>query len=121
MISKMEIGGIHTDITEDLKKYVDRKIGRMDRFIPKHARKSAHAEVKLKDENSKGKKMYTCEIILFLPKETITIKETTINLFAAVDIVETKLKNQLKKYKDKHTNHSVPRRLLNKIRSRKLR
>lgn len=122
MIQKMEIAGIHTELDEDLKKYINKKIGRMDRFLPKAARESAHAEVKLKESKVRTKnKQYTCEVVLYLPKETITTKETTINMYAAVDIVETKLKNQLKKYKDKHTDHGVPRRLLNKIRSRKMR
>jgi ribosome-associated translation inhibitor RaiA len=38
-----------------------------------------------------------------LPNENIAIHESTVNMFAAVDIVETKLKNQLKKYKEKRT------------------
>lgn len=122
MFAKMEVSGIHTDLDEDLKKYVDKKIGRMDRFVPKHARKSAHVEVKLSERKVRSKsEQYTCEVILHLPQENITSKETTINMYAAIDIVETKLKNQLKKYKDKHTDHSVPRRLLNKVRMRKMR
>lgn len=121
MFTKMEVAGIHISLDEDLKKYVDKKIGRLDRFIPKHARESAHVEVKLREGKSKKNKQCTCEVILFLPNETITTKESTINMYAAIDIVETKLKNQLKKYKDKHTDHTVPRRLLNKLRARKIR
>jgi putative sigma-54 modulation protein len=122
MFTKMEVAAIHTDLDEDLKKYINKKIGRMDRFVPKKARESAHVEIKLSETKPKSKqKQYTCEAVLFLPGETITTKETTINMYAAIDIVETKLKNQLKKYKDKHTDHSVPRRLLNKVRSRRMR
>ncbi len=119
MIAKMEISGVHTDIDNDLRKYVTKKIGRMDRYLPKAARDSAHAEVQLKEGKAKDKKQCTCEVVLRLPQDTITVKETTLNMFAAVDIVETKLKNQIKKYKDKHGVKRVPRRLLTKIRSRK--
>lgn len=118
MIAKMEISGVHTDLDEDLKKYVTRKIGKMDRYIPRRARDSAHAEVKLIEKHIKNKKQCTCEVVLKLPMETLIIKETTMNMYAAVDIVETKLKNRLKKYKDKHIPKRVPRRLLNKLRSR---
>lgn len=122
MIQKMEISGVKYDLDGDIKKYVNKKIGNLDKYMPRHARESAHAEVFLKASNPKSKsKQYTCEVVLRLPQETITTKETTINMFAAVDIVETKLKNQLKKYKDKHTDHGVPRRLLNKLRTRKIR
>lgn len=119
MIAKMEINGIHTEVDADLRKYVDRKIGRMDRYMPTHARKSAHAEVKLKEAKIKAKKECTCEVILHLPHDTIATKETTMNMYAAIDIVETKLKNQLKKYKEKHTDRRLHRRVLNKLRSRK--
>ena len=120
MISKMEISGVHTDVTEDLRKYVTKKIGHMDRYLPRKARDSAHAEVQLKESKAKNKKECTCEVILHLPHDTIMTKETTLNMFAAVDIVETKLKNQIKKYKDKHSVSRVPRRLLTKIRSRNM-
>lgn len=114
----MEISGVHTTVDEDLQKYVQKKIGRMDRYMPTHARKSAHAEVKLKEAKIKAKKECTCEVILHLPHEVIATKETTMNMYAAVDIVETKLKNQLKKYKEKHTDKRLHRRVLSKLRSR---
>ena len=118
MIAKMEITGVHTDLDEELKKYVYKKIGKMDRYIPRRARDSAHADVKLIEKNIKNKKECTCEVVLKLPRETIIIKESTMNMYASVDIVETKLKNQLKKYKDKHAIKRVSRQMLNKLRSR---
>ena len=121
MIKKMEISGIHSDVNPDLRKYTEKKIGRMDRYLPRHARESAHAEVKLKEQMIKTKKECTCEVILHLPHEVITIKETTINMYAAVDIVETKLKNRIHKYKEKHTDRRLHRRVLNKLRSRRQR
>lgn len=119
MIAKMEISGVHAEIGSDLHKYVTKKIGKLDRYLPKYARLSAHAEVQLKEGKAKDKKQCTCEVILHLPHDIIAVKETTLNMFAAVDIVETKLKNQIKKYKEKHAISRVPRRLLTKIRSRK--
>jgi putative sigma-54 modulation protein len=115
----MEVSGVHTTVDEDLRKYVTKKLGRMDRYLPRKARDSAHIEVQLKESKAKDKKQCTCEVVLHLPQENIMIKETTLNMFAAVDIVETKLKNQIKKYKEKHSTSRVPRRLLTKIRSRK--
>ena len=64
--------------------------------MPKHARKSAHAEVKLKESKAKNKKQCTAEVTIFMPGEVITAKETTVNMYAAIDIVEEKLKAQLK-------------------------
>lgn len=118
MIQKMEVSGVHFEVGEKLKKYVDKKIGQMDRYMSRHVRESAHAEVKLKEATIKNKKQCTCEVILHLPHDTIMIKETTINMYAAIDIVETKLKNQLRKYKETHDTKRLHRRLLAKLRSR---
>jgi putative sigma-54 modulation protein len=115
MIKKLEINGVHMTVGADLRKYVNKKIGGLEKYIPKHARTSAHAEVKLKEGKSKTKNERTCEVILHLPQEVIAISETTINMFAAVDIVEEKLKHALHKYKELHANPKLRQRLLAKF------
>lgn len=99
MIAPINIVGLKLDLDDDIKRYVDRKIGRLDRYLPKHARESAAAEVRLRDAKKAHGNRYECEVVLHLPEEIITAKDSTMNLFAAVDIVEQKMKNQLKKYK----------------------
>ncbi|CAN5608409.1 hypothetical protein BH23PAT1_BH23PAT1_1360 [soil metagenome] len=116
MIQNIEVTGIHFDVSDDLNKYAVRKIGKLDRFIPKHARESARAEILLKESKSKNKKSCTCEVILHLPHEKLTTHESTMNIFAAIDIVEAKLKNQLKKYKETHTHLKFHRRVLARMR-----
>lgn len=116
MIQKLEISGVHTTVDEKLRKYVSTKIGKLDRCMNKHTAASAHAEVLLKETNSKDKKDCICEVVLHLPKETIITKEATLNMYAAVDIVEAKLKNRLKKYKETHGNPRLHQRLLSKVR-----
>jgi ribosomal subunit interface protein len=100
---RLTISNVHSEVDKDLDKYVTKKIGRLDKYIPRQVRDSAHAEVFLKEEKIKQKSQCTCEIIMHLPHSEFATKETTLNIFAAVDIVETKLKNQLRKYKQKHT------------------
>lgn len=116
MIQKLEINGVHTVLTDDLKKYITKKIGKLDRYMPRHARESAHAEVFVKEIMIKAKKECMCEVVLRLPGATITTKESTINMFAAVDIVEAKLKNQVKKYKEMHGTKRIHRRVLLRLR-----
>ena len=118
MIQKIDITGIHLQVTDDLKKYVHKKLGRLDRFIPRSGRESAHLEVKLSEGKAKNKDARTCEIILHLPNENITLKEATINIYAAIDIVEAKLRHALKKYKDLHTSPRLHQRLLAKLKHR---
>lgn len=118
MISRIEITGIHTEITDDIKKYVIRKIAKLDRYVPKHSRSSVHAEVKLMQQKNQEKRQYVCEVILHLPKNIVTAKDQTFNMFAAVDIVERKLKSQLLKYKELHQRSTKVRTILKKIRQR---
>lgn len=118
MIEKIDISGVHLELTDDIKKYVRKKISKLDRYMNKHARKTVHADVKLRDDKSTGKNRFTCEVLLHLPHETLTAKESTLNIFAAIDIVEAKLKNQLKKYKGKTSRHKADRKgILQRVRN----
>ncbi|MCA9348974.1 ribosome-associated translation inhibitor RaiA [Candidatus Saccharibacteria bacterium] len=104
MIEKMEITSIKTEVKPDLEKYINKKIGRLDRFLPRHARRSAHAQVTLR-ESGRGKvRNLMCEVTLNIPDKVLTAKETSTNMFSSVDIVESKLTTQLRKYKDMHTS-----------------
>ncbi|MDZ7744261.1 MAG: ribosome-associated translation inhibitor RaiA [Candidatus Saccharibacteria bacterium] len=116
MIKNIEIRGVHTTVTPELQKYVDNKIGKLDRFTPRHARESVRADVFLKESKNKTKKTCTCEVIMHLPQERIATKESTVNMFAAIDIVEAKLKNRLKKYKDTHGSQKLHRKVLARLR-----
>lgn len=118
MIQKIEIQGVHATISDKLQAYVKRKIGGLDRYISRHARASAHAEVHLKEAKKKGDDHCSVEVMLHLPQHTIVIKESALNMFAAVDIVEVKLKQQLKKYKDLHESGKMHRRLVARFRRR---
>jgi putative sigma-54 modulation protein len=99
MIKRLDISGIHTELDKDIKKYAIKKISKLDNYMTKHVRKSIHGAIILEESMVKKKKQYTAEVKLFLPGEKITAKETTVNMYAAIDIVEEKLKTQLRKYK----------------------
>lgn len=118
MLTKIEIAGINLDLGDDIKKYIERKVGRLDRYMPKNARDVAHAEVKMRQTKSKPGNQYECEVIMHLPGNQVQAKEATLNMFAAVDIVEQKLKNQLAKYKQAHITHIKEQRpsLLKRLR-----
>lgn len=120
MLRKFEIRSVHTTVDDNLRKYVTKKIGRLDKYLSRHQRDSAHAEVSLKESKAKDKKQCTCEVTLHLPHETVNIEESTLNMYAAVDIVEAKLKQQIKKYKDVHGSGKVHRHLFARLRRRTL-
>ncbi|MDQ2973158.1 MAG: ribosome-associated translation inhibitor RaiA [bacterium] len=100
MNNKISITGVHYDVDEDIKKYINKKLTRLFRFAGRKASDSVTADVKLKQNPNKDKRQSTCEVIFHLPNENITVTETTTNMHAAFDVVEAKLKTQLKKYKE---------------------
>lgn len=99
MIESIDITGVKYDLDDTTKKYVTKKIGRLDRYLPKHARKSVSADIRLKEINGDHGNKYEAEVTLNVPGKPLTAKDSTVNMLAAVDIVETKLVAQLRKYK----------------------
>jgi len=116
MLKKFEISGVHTEVGDNLRKYITKKLGRIDKYLSKQTRESAHLEIRLKEGKTDGKKICTCDATLHLPHDTIKISEGTVNMFAAVDIVQAKLKQQIEKYKESHTDAKRQRHLFARAR-----
>ena len=115
MIHITDITGIKYDVDEATRKYVTRKVGRLERYLPRHARKSASAEVKLKQIDKSHGNKYEVEIILSVPDKTLTAKDTSSNILATIDIVEAKLAGQLRRYKTETIPHLGRGRILSKF------
>ncbi len=116
MIKNIQIAGVHTKLTADEEMYIDKKIGSLDRFIPRQSRSAAKVEVKLKESKRKtAKDKFTCEVIFHLPHGSVTVTEKASSQLASIDQAENKLKIQLKKYKEKHSNPRIHRRLVHKF------
>ena len=106
MINKIEINGVHVKLDSQTQDYAIEKIGKIDKYLPLSARTSAHGEIKLIKEKIKTREIFTCEVVLFLPHSVVTSKESAPSFIVAIDLVEGKLKNQLKKYKGRHSRCS---------------
>jgi ribosomal subunit interface protein len=112
MFQRFDVQFIHSDHDENVKKYVTRKIGKLDRYLSRHSRISAHAEVQLKEGKvgkGNGGRGCTCEVTLHLPHDVINVSETSLNMYTAIDIVELKLKQQIKKHKERYAASALRR------------
>lgn len=118
MITNLDITGVRYTPDEITKRYVHKKIGALDRYLSRHARKTAHADVKLKQVDRAHGNKYECDVILTVPDLTINAKDSTLNMLAAIDIVEEKLRTQLKKYHDEHTDHKAKHNFLGRFKRR---
>lgn len=116
MISSINISGIKYDLDDTTKKYVTKKIGQLDRYLPRHARKTASVDVKLRQANRSHDNKYEVSVVMHLPdKKVITAEDTSMNMLAAVDIVEAKLLGQLRRYKTEKVPHIGNRGVLSRF------
>lgn len=115
MLTSTKVTGIAYQVDEKTHKYVLDKIGRLDRFLPRHARKSASAEVRLKQVKGDGGNKYEAEVSFDVPEKTILAKNVGTHMFAAVDAAEAKLVTQLRKYKQSTLAHVGRRRVLSQF------
>jgi putative sigma-54 modulation protein len=108
---KLELSGHNYEMTDEARKYLDKKLKKLTKHMNKHLRDSAHFIVKFKEGKSSNPNRFECEIILRLPpREELVAKESTVNMFAAIDIVEAKLDVQLRRYKEKIDNKHIDRK-----------
>lgn len=118
MIATIDITGVRYTPDEVTKRYVRKKIGSLDRYLSRHARKSVNVEVKLKQVDRAHGNKYECDVIMYVPDQTLTASDTTLNMLAAIDIVEEKMRAQLKKYHDERTDHKGGHNLLGRLKRR---
>jgi putative sigma-54 modulation protein len=105
MIEAIQITGINYEADKNTQKYAVKRIGRLDRYLPKHARKSASAQIRLMQVNHDHGNKYQVEAMINIPGKVITAVDSTGNMMAAIDIVEAKLLAQLHDYKETNISH----------------
>lgn len=115
MITQINMAGIGYELDEVTKKYIFKKIGRLDKYLPKHARKSVVVDVKLRQVNFKRGNKYQAEVKMDLPSKIIKAKDTTSSMLAAIDIVDRKIQSQLREYKQFMAPHIGGRRVIRRI------
>lgn len=105
MITSIQVTGVSYEVDDITRKYALKRVGRLDRYLPRHARKSVSAEIKLEQVDHDHGNKYKVEIILNIPGRVVTASDSTSNMIAAIDIVEAKIQAQLRDYKQLAVAH----------------
>ena len=112
----LKIQGHNFDLSDKVTVYVNEKIGCLDKYLPKRREQYFGTVVLSQDPSGREDNRFVCEARIEVAGPDLQSKEATINIFAAIDIVEAKLKAQAMKYKDKHSPRLARRRAwLNKL------
>jgi len=95
----IKITGDSEAADDTARKYAEKRVEHLFKYLPRHARRSATAEVRLDQVNHEHGNKYEAEIVLNVPGKTITASDSTGNVMAAIDIAEAKIMAQLRAYK----------------------
>lgn len=79
--------------------YIEKKVLKLIGYIPRHARKSATANVTVQKNGSRGKENIKCTIIMNLPNKQLVAEDQRDGALAAIDGAEHKLASQIRRYK----------------------
>lgn len=117
---KLQTTGRHYDLDPKIMQYIDDKLAKLDKYLPRHHRADASGTVMLElDESHTQDSRCVCEVQMEVKGERMHAREATLNMYAAIDICEQKLKNQILTYKSKHEPARNRRqRLWNKLAGR---
>lgn len=95
---QLTIKGRNMEITDRLRTYVDKKIGKLGRFLPD----TAEARVDLAEEASqKSSQRQVAQVTVRSNGTLLRAEERSNDIFAAIDAVTEKLHRQIKRYKGK--------------------
>jgi ribosomal subunit interface protein len=111
MLRNIELTGQRVAVHAQLRKYINRKLASLDRYIPRHARESAALTVRLREVTHTGKIEYECEVSLRMPRHMYTVVEQGHSLRAAIDRTAANLRQPIHKYKETFTNDKRRRHL----------
>ncbi len=98
MSMKIAIKGTNFQLSPSIKQYVEEKVGNLEKYI-KHV---LEAKVELeKDRHHQSGNVMRAEVMLLLGSKILRADASSEDMFASVDLVIPKLKEQISKYKDK--------------------
>ena len=94
---QISITGHHIDITPALRTYVDNKFNRLERHFDRMT--NIHVILSIEKERQKA------EATIHVSRGNVFADEEHEDMYAAIDGLVDKLDRQLKKHKEKLTNH----------------
>ena len=106
MIDKIDISGTNYKVEESFKKYAEKRIGKLDRFLPRAAKKGVVTKIVVTSVDRAHGEKYEISVAMDIPGgKVIAAKDECSNVFAGIDLLEAKLTGQIRRYKLDITPH----------------
>ena len=120
MIEKIEIIGNNFKVEEPFKKYTEKRLGKLDRYLPRGSKKDIVAKVIVVEIGKNKGEKYEISVAMEIPGgKVIAARDECTNVFAGVDLVEAKLTGQIRRYKLETQPHRQKKSLKNLFIKRK--
>lgn len=103
----LELQARHFELTDTVRDYVDRKVGRLDRFLPDL--RATRVELARGVRRSQGE-VYTAQMTSWVDNAILRAEEMNVDLFAAIDLASEKLHRQVERYKGKRIGRRYDQR-----------
>ncbi len=114
MIEKIDLSGNNYTISDSFRKYTIKRIGKLDRYLPRGSKKDVVAKIVITEVDQAHGNKYSVSVAMEIPGgKVITAKDECSNVFAGIDILEAKLKGQIRRYKLESTPHLTKKGLKN--------
>jgi len=98
---QLTVTGKNLEVTDWLQEYVEKKVGRLDRYLPA----ISDARVELSVENTRAAKdRQVAQVTLRTKHAILRAEEASADMFASIDTVMDKIERQITRYKGKRWN-----------------
>ncbi|MBQ1344680.1 HPF/RaiA family ribosome-associated protein [Candidatus Saccharibacteria bacterium] len=95
-------------VGERLEKYASKRIGKLDRYLPRGYRRNLSGKVSVAQINHTHNNKYEITASINIPggkgAKTLTAKTEASNVFSGIDILEAKLMRQARRFKTEKAN-----------------
>jgi putative sigma-54 modulation protein len=96
---QLSITGKNLEITDSLRQYVEKKIGRLDRYLPNNI---LEGRVELAVESTRSAKdSQVAQVTLRTKRAVLRAEESSSDMFASIDAVFDKMQRQIDRFKGK--------------------
>lgn len=93
---RYNVRGENIEVTDAIRDYVEKKVGKLERYFTDVPNATAHVNLKVYTE-----KTAKVEVTIPLPYLVLRAEETSPDLYASIDLVVDKLERQIRKFKTK--------------------
>lgn len=90
------IRGENIDVTPALRDFVEKKVGRLDRYFEEDITSDVHVTMRVQRDTQ-----HSVEVTIPMVKLLLRAEETSQDMYASIDLVVEKLERQIRKFKTK--------------------